>query len=193
MSASSYKHLDDRELITFCLDGDAHAWEALIMRYRRLIYSIPVKFSLPAADASDVFQAVCLKLLEHLKQLKDETKVSAWLITTTTRQCLQVRSQRLRESANEEGYDEPEDPAFSVEEVQIQAQQQQLLRDSLDLLPERCQKLIHMLYFDVRSPSYEDIALSLDMPVSSIGPTRARCLEKLRSILRKRGMRSGLL
>jgi RNA polymerase sigma factor (sigma-70 family) len=189
VSSASYKGLDDRELIAFCLEGDTHAWEALILRYRRLIYSIPVKFNLSSADAADVFQAVCLKLLEHLRQLKDETKVSAWLITTTTRQCIQVRSQRQREGNNEDEYREPQDPAFSVEEIQIQAQQQQQLRDSLEVLPERCQKLIHMLYFDLRSPSYEQIAQTLDMPVPSIGPTRARCLEKLRSILRKRGIR----
>ena len=80
---AKYKQYTDTELISMCLQGDSRAWEALILRYRRLIYSIPVRFSFGSADASDVFQSVCLKLIEHLHELKDETKLSAWLITTT--------------------------------------------------------------------------------------------------------------
>src|SRR6187402_1238658 len=98
-----------------CLGGDARAWETLIQRYRRLIYSIPVKFNFTSADASDVFQAVCLKLIEHLHELKDESKVSSWLITTTTRQCIHVRSQRLRESSGEDEFEEPVAPGVNVE------------------------------------------------------------------------------
>ena len=92
MSGENYKALGDPELVGLCLKGDSRAWETLILRYRRLIYSIPVKFNFGTADASDVFQAVCLKLIEHLHELKDESKVSAWLITTTTRQCIHVRA-----------------------------------------------------------------------------------------------------
>ena len=104
MSDNKYKSFGDPELVAMCLGGDARAWETLIQRYRRLIYSIPVKFNFTSADASDVFQAVCLKLIEHLHELKDETKVSAWLITTTTRQCIHVRSQRIRESSGDEEF-----------------------------------------------------------------------------------------
>ena len=108
MIPREYKGLSDAELVTSCLSGDPKAWEALITRYRRLIYSIPYKFGLTAADSSDVFQTVCLKLLEHLHQLKDETKVSSWLITTTSRQCIHVKALRNREPEAEEG-DEPPD------------------------------------------------------------------------------------
>src|SRR5262245_24079645 len=100
------------------------------MRYKRLIYSIPVRFGFSSADGADVFQAVCLKLIEHLHQLKDERKVSAWLITTTTRQCIHVRSQKQRESSTDEGFDEPSDPTENLEEIQIQTQRQQTLRDA---------------------------------------------------------------
>ena len=192
MSDNKYKSFGDSELVGLCLGGDARAWETLIVRYRRLIYSIPVKFNFTAADASDVFQEVCRKLIEHLHDLKDETKVSAWLITTTTRQCIHLRAQRMRESSGDQEMDEPVASGVNVEDVQIQAQERQTIREAVEELPERCQRLLELLYFDVTSPSYEDIGRMMSMPVASIGPTRARCLEKLRTILRRKGIRPGL-
>ena len=183
-----YKSFGDPELVALCLAGDHSAWETLIVRYRRLIYSIPVKFNFSSADASDVFQAVCLKLIEHLHELKDETKVSAWLITTTTRQCIHLRSQRMRESSSEDDFEEPPDTSINVEDIQIQSQEQQTVRDAVEKLPDRCRRLLELLYFDVNSPSYEEISAILKMPVPSIGPTRARCLEKLRTVLRRKGI-----
>lgn len=189
MSNTDYKSLGDPELVSRCLRGDAKAWEALILRYRRLIYSIPVKFNFAAADASDVFQAVCLKLIEHLGELKDESKVSAWLITTTTRQCIHLRAQRMRESPAEEDLDEPPDSSVNVEDIQIQTQEQQNVRDAVNDLPDRCRRLLELLYFEVTNPSYEEISRIMNMPVASIGPTRARCLDKLRTLFRRKGIR----
>jgi len=190
VSVSKYKALGDPELVALCLGGDAQAWEALIVRYRRLIYSIPVKFNFSAADGADVFQAVCLKLIEHLHELKDESKVSAWLITTTTRQCIYLRAQRMRETSTEEDFTEPAAQDDNVEDIQIQSQEQQTIRDAVEKLPERCQQLLQLLYFETKDPSYEEIGQSLNMPVASIGPTRARCLEKLRTVLRRKGITS---
>ena len=189
MSASKYKSLGDPELVGLCLAGDAQAWEALIVRYRRLIYSIPVKFNFTSADASDVFQGVCLKLIEHLHELKDETKVSAWLITTTTRQCIHLRSQRMRESSTDDDFEEPAATGAGVEEIQIQTQEQQRVRDAVEKLPDRCRQLLELLYFAARNPSYEEIGEAMKMPVASIGPTRARCLEKLKTVLRRKGVK----
>ena len=188
MSETNYKSLADSELVGLCLNGDARAWEALIIRYRRLIYSIPVKFNFTTADASDVFQAICLKLIEHLHELKDESKVSAWLITTTTRQCIHVRAQRMRESSTEEDFEEPADSGVNVEEIQIQTQEQHNIRDAVSKLPDRCRSLLQLLYFEASNPSYEDIGRMLNMPVASIGPTRARCLDKLRTVFRRSGI-----
>jgi RNA polymerase sigma factor (sigma-70 family) len=189
VSAAKYKTLGDPELVSLCLKGDSQAWEALIVRYRRLIYSIPVRFSFSAADCSDVFQAVCLRFIEHLRELKDDTKVSAWLITTTTRHCIQVRAQKYRETSTDDNFDEPPDPGENLEEVRIQTQEQQAVRDAVELLPDRCRSLVEMLYFDTKNPSYDVIAQTMQMPVASVGPTRARCLEKLRILLRRRGIR----
>ena len=189
VAPDKYKTFGDPELISLCLNGDAQAWEALIRRYKRLIYSIPVRFGFQTADASDVFQSVCVKMLEHLRTLKDETKVSAWLITTTTRQCIQLRAHKHRESSTDESYEEPLDPSENMEDIQIVAQEQQTVRDAVQQLPDRCRKLIEMLYFDNKDWTYEDIAQTMQMPVPSIGPTRARCLDKLRVKLRTRGIK----
>src|SRR5262249_25547478 len=141
------------------------------------------------ADASDVFQAVCLKLLEHLHQVKDERKISGWLVTTTTRQCLYVRSQKHRETATDDSNLDSPDPALNLEELRILTEQQQVVREAVEELTGRCRSLIGMLYFDSRSPSYDEISAEMGIPVPSIGPTRARCLEKLKTIIRRRGVK----
>jgi RNA polymerase sigma factor (sigma-70 family) len=190
VSASNYKSFSDPELISMCLNGDGFAWEALIRRYRRLIYSVPVRFGFVEADSSDVFQVVCLKLLEHLHEVKNDTKISGWLLTTTTRHCLHIKSQKRREMPTEDGtLQETEDPMPNLEELRIQTEQEVAVRESLEELGGRCRSLIGMLYFDTASPSYQDISQELSLPVASIGPTRARCLEKLKTILRRRGVR----
>jgi RNA polymerase sigma factor (sigma-70 family) len=173
-----------------CLNGDALAWEALVMRYRRFIYSIPVKFGFGPADAADVFQTVCLKIIEHLHEIKDERKLGAWLSTITQRQCLTVLSARHRETPTaDEDFQEPADPSRNLEEIRILTETQQNLRECVQQLPPRCRSLIDMLYFDARSLSYQQISEALSMPVASIGPNRARCLEKLKKILQQRGIK----
>jgi len=189
VNSADYKSLGDPELISLCLKGDTQAWESLILRYRRLIYSIPVKFSFSPSDCSDVFQNVCLRLIEHLGELKDESKVSGWLITTTTRQCIHVKAQKRRETSTEDEFDEPADPSENLETIRIQTQAQQNVREAVGQLQERCRKLLELLYFDPKDPSYESIAQTMQMPVASIGPTRARCLDKLRMTLRRKGIR----
>jgi RNA polymerase sigma factor (sigma-70 family) len=188
-----YKRRDkrsDSELVNLCLQGDTGAWEALILRYRRFIYSIPVKFGFRSFDASDIFQTVCLSFLEHLHELKDETKINAWLSTTTSRQCLKLLADKQRETPTpDEQFEDTLDPTLNLEEIRLLTEEQQELRDCIDLLPPRCRSLIDMLYFDQGSPTYQEISDSLGIPVPGIGPNRARCLEKLRKILRERGVK----
>jgi len=88
VSTTIYTGRSDAELVAMCLNGDAEAWETLLRRYRRFIYSIPVKFGLQPDDAADVFQMVCVKWIEHLHELREERKLKPWLLTTTTRQWL---------------------------------------------------------------------------------------------------------
>ena len=190
MAASPYKTRTDTELVNMCLNGDALAWEALVMRYRRFIYSIPIKFGFKSVDAADIFQNVCLKLIEHLHEVKDESKLSAWLSTITTRQCLSIVSAKFRETPTaDEEFEEPLDPSLNLEEIRLLTEAQQDIRDCIQQLSPRCRSLIDMLYFDQRSPTYQEISETLRIPVPSIGPSRARCLEKLKTILQKRGIK----
>jgi RNA polymerase sigma factor (sigma-70 family) len=96
----------------------------------------------------------------------------------------------MRESSSDEdSFQEPAATDVNVEEVQIQTQEQQNVREAVEKLPERCRDLLELLYFSAKNPSYEQISETMKMPVASIGPTRARCLEKLRTVLRRRGIK----
>ncbi len=182
---------DDRELIAACLGGDQSAWEALITRYQRLIYSIPIKARLSADDAADVFQSVCLKLYEKLSTLRDYERVSSWLITTTNREVWRVAARNRRDSAQAASVDEDEKDALAeiaaagplADEQRIELERQQAVRLALEALPERCRNLLIMLFYYKDELSYAEIARRMKMPVPSVGPTRARCLEKLKRLL----------
>ena len=133
-------------------------------------------------------QAVCVKLLEHLHEVKDDRKISLWLMKVTVRMCIQLRGFKTRESGTEDEMEEPLDPAENMEELQLSIEKQQRIRDAVEELPSRCKSLIEMLYFNLQPLSYDEISQKLEMPVPSVGPNRARCLERLRAILRRRGI-----
>ena len=180
----------DRELIVACLDGDSTAWETLITRYQRLIYSIPMKARLSPDDAADIFQSVCLKLYEKLSTLRDHERVSSWLITTTTREVWRIAARNRRDMTSASGDEESADVINQIpstgplaDEQRQALEQQQIVRQSVEALPERCRNLVTMLFYEKDELSYADIARRMNMPVPSVGPTRARCLEKLKKLL----------
>jgi RNA polymerase sigma factor (sigma-70 family) len=181
---------EDRELIAACLDGDQDAWAALLTRYQRLIYSIPIRARLSADDAADIFQSVCLKLYEKLSTLRDSEKISSWIITTTTRESWRVSARNRRDSVSggaehddSNGLSEIPATAPLADEQRQTLEQQQIVRQSVEALPERCRNLLTMLFYEKDELSYADIARRMKMPVPSVGPTRARCLEKLKKLL----------
>ena len=183
--------LTDKDLVAACLKGNSAAWETLLARYQRLIYSIPIRRGFSSVDAADVFQSVCVLMLEKLASLREHDKISSWLITTTTRECWRISAKWRRESPPDNR--NPDDQRDKLTEIPSPAplafensaalEQQQILREALETLPERCQRLISLLFYDTDSPSYVEIARRLKMPVASVGPTRARCLEKLKKVL----------
>jgi RNA polymerase sigma factor (sigma-70 family) len=191
---TDYAHLGDRELVAACLNNEAKAWETLILRYQRLIYSIPIKQGFSSVDAADVFQSVCLILLKKLPSLRKQEKLFSWLMTTTTRECWRVAAQWRRESTVEnrdpdEASDKLSEVAASeplADEQRIALEQQQILRQAIDRLPERCRQLISLLFYNADELSYAEIAARLQMPVASLGPNRARCLQKLKKDLEKK-------
>src|SRR5689334_13441136 len=91
----------DERLVQECLRGNQEAWSALIDKYRKLIYSIPVKWQLPREDANDIFQSVCIDLYTELSRLREPRALPKWLIQTTLHKCARTRQQQSRTSDQE--------------------------------------------------------------------------------------------
>jgi RNA polymerase sigma factor (sigma-70 family) len=166
----------DRELIAACLRGEQQGWTDLIARYQRLIYSVARGLCPQPEDCADVFQRVCMELYQSLSRIRNEQTLPAWLITVTKRSSYAV----LRAKKTTIPLEEFE--VASEQKIQ-QIEKEFTVERAVSELPDRCRTLIELLYFDLNEPSYEDISQRMGMPVASIGPTRARCLEKLKKII----------
>ena len=177
----------DRELIAACITGEAWAWDALVDRYKRLIYSVALRAGLGQEDAADVFQTVFVLLLEKVHGIRDPQALGAWLITTTKRQSWRVLKKRQREPTDERDVTSGPSAAEQCPDESSWADQA-LVRDALAQLGERCRRLLWLLYYDRSEPSYEHIGRQLEMPLGSVGPTRARCLQKMRKLLQVMGI-----
>ncbi|MBI2975653.1 MAG: sigma-70 family RNA polymerase sigma factor [Chloroflexi bacterium] len=178
----------DAELVRQCLDGQATAWEELLSRYERLIYHTALRAGAAGGEAADVFQAVCLIWLEGLGRLRDPERLGAWLVTVTRRETWACWKRRRETEADDDELLKIEAPPEELPEaLAAQAADGRAVKQALGQLAEPCRRLLWMLYFDPERPSYEDIARRLNLAANSIGPTRARCLEKLKTILRQMG------
>ena len=187
---ASIRDTSDEELLAACLRGDQLAWNELIDRYSALIYSIPLKYGLGEPDAADVFQSVCITLLEKLGSIRAPRGLAAWIITTTSRKCLAVARQRRRDQlhtmpvALTDPEVSPIDPDLLPDEELLSLERQHVVRLAVERLPETCRRLVYALFSDEPEPtSYQCLADRLGVPMNSLGPMRARCLEKLRRLL----------
>lgn len=179
----------DERLISDCLKGDQGAWAALIDKYKNLIYSIPIKLGM-YDDAADIFQAVCLKLLSELPRLREPRALPKWLMQTCYHNCLHQRrsSDRHVDLADEHLESRTVESASDLpEELLSQLQREQKLREVMGKLPERCRRMIHMLFFETPARPYQEIANELGLATGSIGFIRGRCLTRLRKELEKVG------
>ncbi len=184
-------HSSDEKLIKACLKGDAEAWAALIDRYKNLIYSIPVKFGM-YQDAGDIFQAVCVDLMSELPRLREHRALPKWLIQTCYHRCLQQRRVagrlvELEPEHAEKAVDGNRNDDPLPEQMLVQLQQEQLLRDVIAEMPERCERMIQMLFFETPARPYDEVAKALGLATGSIGFIRGRCLAQLKKQLEKRG------
>jgi RNA polymerase sigma factor (sigma-70 family) len=177
----------DSELINGCINGESEAWKVLVERYGRLIYTVAMRYDLSEADADDVFQTVCVILLNKLTTLRQPSKIGSWLVSITRRECWKLlRRREITSDPLEEQMENYTDPDELPDEMAARYEEQRRIREAMAKLSKRCRQLIHYLYYDRSNPSYEDIGRSMGMPEGSVGPTRARCLEKLRAVFRKK-------
>jgi RNA polymerase sigma factor (sigma-70 family) len=171
-------------LVKRASNGDQAAWDALVDRYTNLLWSVARGYRLERADAADVIQVAWLRLVEHLPRLRDPERVGAWLATTVRRECLQVIAARKRHGGpvEDEVLTGLPDGSAPVDARLLADERDRHLWQAFAGMQERCQRLLRILMTDP-PPSYQDVAETLTMPVGSIGPTRARCLERLRALL----------
>lgn len=166
-------------LVRAAAGGDQAAWDAIVDRFQGLVWATARSHRLSPADAADVAQTTWLRLVENLGRIREPERVGAWLATTARRESLRLIRLRGREL--------PSDDADAFESADEEGPELALLRDERDTLlwrafaklSDRCQALLRLLVAP-EEPSYEEIGAALDMPIGAIGPTRIRCLEKLR-------------
>jgi len=179
----------DERLVRACRKGDPQAWDALIEKYKNLIFSVPIKFGLSRDEAGDVFQAVCVEVLAKLEQLREPKALPKWLMQISYRQCLRWKQDRLDLLGSTRELEEQMEPSSEElpEAFFIQLQREQNVRDAMAALPERCREMVRMLFFEDPPRPYEEIAKQLQLATGSIGFIRGRCLKKLRQLLHERG------
>jgi len=169
------------DLVTRAKIGDQRAWDALVERYAALVWGICRRHRLGHADAEDVNQNVWLRLVEHLDSLRDPAAVAGWLATTTQRECVRVLRTRNRPAATPaaDAEDFPDNQAMMADDELLLAERHTAVREAFASLSPTCQRLLTMLIQDPPVP-YVQISTALGIPIGSIGPTRGRCLDKLR-------------
>jgi RNA polymerase sigma factor (sigma-70 family) len=176
----------DERLIQRCLEGDQEARSELIDKYKNLIYSIPIKLGM-YQDAGDIFQAVCVELLSQLPRLREHRALPKWLMQTCYRKCLRYLAASNRQvDVDPADIEQPQDDE-TLEHLMVQLEKEQMLRNAIAEVPERCGQMIHMLFFEIPARPYEDIAKRLGLATGSIGFIRGRCLTRLRKHLEKKG------
>jgi RNA polymerase sigma factor (sigma-70 family) len=175
----------DAQLIEACVRRDSEAWRLLVQRYEGLVYQVLRKQGVAPADQPDVFQTVFIRILNSLQQLRDPARLTAWIVITTRRESWRAVEKR-RATAAIAGEFDVADPDASVDDIE-QWERQQAVQRGLRTIGDRCRRLLQALYFADPPLSYDAVARELGVAIGSIGPTRARCFEKLTAALKADG------
>ena len=172
--------------------GDRTEWDGIVDHFSRMLWAVASGFRLGHADTAEVIQTTWLRLVEHLDGIKQPEALAGWLATTTRREALRMLRLRGREVLTEDVqsvYGPAVDGQPGPERAALDAERKRQVWEAFGRLPEHCQVLLHLLTVVV--PTYAEIAALLDMPIGSIGPTRARCLKRLRVLIAEIGMTDG--
>jgi RNA polymerase sigma factor (sigma-70 family) len=168
------------ELVGQANAGSEAAWASIVDRFSGLVWATARAHRLSPAQAADVTQNTWLRLVENLDRVQDPERLGAWLATTARRECLRcIRLSQREQPTDEEWISGIPSPGDAVDAGLLGRERDAGLRRALAAISERCQELLRLVAAP-EPPSYEEIGAALGMPVGAIGPTRARCLEKLR-------------
>ncbi|HEX4088928.1 MAG TPA: sigma-70 family RNA polymerase sigma factor [Trebonia sp.] len=163
--------------------GAALAVDELIPIHSPMLWQVARAAGLGSEDAEDVVQTVWESLLTHLDSIRSPAALTGWLVVATRREAWRVAAARRRlQPADHEWLLEIPDPRADSEQRVVAAEEQRALWDALLSLDQRCQELLRIVAF-VPRPDYDLVAERLKMRRGSVGPTRGRCLEKLRAAL----------
>jgi RNA polymerase sigma factor (sigma-70 family) len=177
-------NFDPAAALAAAAQGDRHAWESIVTEYSSLVWSVARAHRLSSADCADVYQGTWLRLVEHLGQIRDGSRLGAWLATTARREALMLLRRSGRDVPIEFADELGDVPGrfVDLEEQLISTEEHQLLWRAFTRLTANCQRLLRVVFADP-PPRYAEVAAALNIPIGSIGPTRARCLSSLQSML----------
>jgi RNA polymerase sigma factor (sigma-70 family) len=163
--------------------GDQTAWDALVDDFSQMLWAVASGYRLGHADTAEVVQTAWLRLVENLDRIKQPEALGGWLATTARREALRLLRLRGREPVVDDDarFDLVARAEPSPEDHALDTDRKQRVWAAFGRLPEHCRTLLYLL--SVVAVSYSELATMLDMPVGSIGPTRARCLARLRRLL----------
>jgi RNA polymerase sigma factor (sigma-70 family) len=176
-ATTKIQDLRNTELLTLARQGDGSAWAEVVVRYRGLVSSVVRAYRLQDADARDAEQRTWLRLVEHLGSLRDPDRLGGWLATTASRECLRI----LREGQTLVGLEMDAVPATEpgVEEQVIDADTAARLWQIVATLPPRGRTIMRALFADEPRP-YAEVARATGIPIGSLGPSRARLIDRVR-------------
>jgi RNA polymerase sigma factor (sigma-70 family) len=170
-------------LVVAAQEGSEDALGQIVTELSPMLWQVARSAGLASPEAEDVLQTVWLRLVGHLSRLRTPTALTAWLVITTRREAWRVRAARRRQvCADQDWLTAIPDPAPGAEQLAIASDRRRELWAALAQLSPRCQELLRIIAF-VPQADYQAIAAQLGMPQGSIGPTRGRCLAKLRALL----------
>ena len=170
------------DLLAAAAAGQQPAWDAIVARYSGLVWSVARGYRLQVGETDDAVQNAWLRLVENLGRIHDPDHLGSWLATTTRRECLQVLRRRGRIGYPTDDFETNDtvDPAPALDAGLLDDERSAALWAAVNSLPQRCWGLLRTLMASP-PPSYAEVSAALDIPIGSIGPTRQRCLEQLRS------------
>lgn len=178
-------------LVACAAVGEQWAWQELVSRFAGLIASVGWRYGLSAADVNELQQTTWLRLVENIDRIRQPERVGGWLATTARRECLQIirRAGRYATGTDQLLANLPSGENEEPEAGPIAEERAAAVQAAWGRLKPRCRDLLSMLITD-DAVAYRDLSALLDMPVGSIGPTRARCLEHLRRLVAEEGIES---